>query len=141
MEYNFKYLKSNLHIIAGAVWYFTSAISMGLIVFFLVNMRVSPFSLIIGPILLTNLILDVLLGNYYTTLQKRDYICVNSDIMLIDNGLIRKRKKICLENIKSIKEIGNKLRVGLNSGKDISIHLELLSLQDITKLINILEDK
>jgi len=128
-----------MHSIAGVVWYFVSVLNMALMILFLINIRTSSFFLILGPIFFINLALSVLLGNYYTVIHKRDYIRIDSKTMLIDNGLLRKRKKVELESIENIKEIGSKLRVGLSLGRDVSIYLELLSLNDIKNLYNILE--
>lgn len=139
MKYNFKYLRNNSHIIPGVLWYFFSVMHVGIIVLFIKNMRTSALFPILGPIFFINLVLSVLLGNYYTAIHKRDYIRIDSKTMSIDNGLIRKRKKVELESIENIKEIGTKLRVGLSSGRDVIIYLELLSLSDIENLSNILE--
>ena len=73
-------------------------------------------------------------------LRHRTYVVINGSELLKDQGLIRPKKKVNLSKLKYARQVGNRIRLGLEEGKELRINLDCLNVEDIIKLENILND-
>ncbi|MBX4261520.1 hypothetical protein [Clostridium estertheticum] len=139
--YELKFKKKQSVTILGVGWGF---ISLFWVIFFVVFIVGFKPSLKIGTVRITtlimlNIILGFVLGNYYITLSSRAYIKISHKELKIHKGLTRRNQVIKFEDIEEVLLIGEKIVIILMdycSNKEVVIRSDLMYLKDLDILLN-----
>lgn len=134
MKEKFKYAPSLFYTVAGTIW-------IGFGIMFFVCMFLIRYSNLLTIIFFINVIWDITLGIFYLNIHKRDYVLINLNGIIIDNGLLASPSEIDFNNIEIIRTIGNDIRIGLKTGKENRIKMNNLIIQDIERINIILKEK
>lgn len=132
----FKFARTPLTLIAGLLWTFVAIMN-----FYTVIMILAPLNYFLASLPLIMSILAGILGFYYLTLPKRNYIVINEDCIMIHKGMIYKNTRIFFNDIEAIMEKENKIRIQERSGKETSVILSMLELKGIRELRRTFEEK
>jgi len=132
----FKFVRTPLMITVGVIWTFIAMFNL-----FIITMMIAPLNyfLLLPP--LVTAIISGTLGFYYLTLSKRNYIVISEDNLLIHKGMMYKNKCIFFNDIESVMESENKIRIQDKNGKETRVLLNMLELKGVKEIRRTLEEK
>jgi len=140
MDYEFKYARRTLDLIASIVYGISAIFHFSLLIFILINSR--KMNLFIPLLLFVSVMVSALCILYLNIyFGRRNYLVVNEGIMFKDQGIVWPNKKVGLSDIRYTKIIGDKIRLGLGDRNELRVNLDCLNVEDITKLESILQCK
>ncbi len=134
MEERFKYNRSSLDTLLGTIYIVIGicfSIFFSLVVFSSNSLIVYLMPLIVA--------IHIFAGIFYLNLNKRDYVVLSSEGVFIDKGLVIPAKRACYGDIEVVRIIGNDMRIGLKSGEEFKIKLNVLTINDIEKIDTVLK--
>ncbi|MCT4620792.1 MAG: hypothetical protein N4A62_15565 [Marinisporobacter sp.] len=137
MSYKFKYAKNTIDLVVGITYGISAMFHFSFLVIILVNFKkINLFIPLLLFVSISYIALFILYLNIY--FGRRNYLVINDDKLFKDQGLIRSNKKVELSNIRYVRKIGDKIRIGLEERNELRINLNCLNVEDITKLESIL---
>lgn len=131
----FKFTKTPLMTMVGVGWIFVAIMNFALTCFLI------QFSIFMAFLPLGTAILAGFLGFYYLNLFKRNYIAIDEDGIFVHKGMIYKQKRIIFNDIETIMEGDNKIRIQEKNGKETRIMLNMLELKGINEIRRVFEEK
>lgn len=134
----FKYASQRMDKWIGGLWLFSGLLHLILSLFILISWGIDAIGVSVFSFILSGV--QFFLGRFYFTLDKRNYILVESGGMIIDRGLILRENVLPFEEIKSVKDLSNEFRIILISGKEFRIKKVALTGDDVHKVEAILKE-
>lgn len=135
MRTEMKYTNRTTSFFLSIGWGIITAITLIEIIIVILTPMDMGFYVILPLIML---ICSFLLCKYCITiyLGLRNYIVIEDECIFIDCGPIRPKRRIELKSIKNSIVLGNLMKLSCENGRDFSINLNFIRVDDINELIS-----
>ncbi len=130
----FRYRRTSLHIFTGLLFMISG---LGFVAFF-INVVISDANVEV-MVLMLPFVLWIWAGYYNLFINRRNYIEVDGDMIAIDRAPLIPKVRFSTNDIEVSAKAGNKIRIGLKSGREVAIRIDSISVFDIDELLKILK--